>query len=368
MGAAALAVVILGVGAAVVIAPCRAGASGRRRTSSSHHPYVARPTRRLVTVTVDYSAPLELSGGAVTVPPLEHAVVAAAFEDFYYLKYLRTNDLGGFAPAPVGRFVSTTTGRSVTRAPKRAQIPLLTKVGRRVTIFGYGPGTEVPSTSAPVPPKTVPPTAHTTPKTPVRPPPRSKQTTPRTAFRTPPVTLPPPAPLPTTSLPTSPSTTTTSTPTSTTTTSTSSTTTTSPVHPSTPPSTTTPPTHYVELTETHGHFPVLDVTNMEPGQSKSEGLTLENIGTEPFELALKSEGTTSNTLSSALRLSVKAASSGRVYYDGPLSGSATGTEIAQLTAGATIRLDVTLYLPSSAGNDVQDQTAKVDLYWNASGT
>lgn len=353
-------------GAAVTTAPAGASPGGGHTAFAA--PAVQRPTPELVPIVLDYTPPLTFDGTTVFVPPLEHAIIPAALEDFDHLRYILRTDLGGFMPAPVGHYLSATTGRAVTAASKQAQVPLLTQVGKQVTIFGYHPGTTVPSTTAPPGRTTVPPTRRTTPTTPVTPPPRTKHTTPGTGFLTPPVTThhgpPPTTAPPTTAPPTTPPTT--APPVSTTTTTVPPpTTTTAPPHQG-PPSTTSP-AQYIELTETDGHFPVIDVTNMEPGGSATETLTLENIGTQPFALSMKSAGTTSNTLSTALRLMVTGSgpAAGDVYYDGPLSGSGTGVQITHLAPGATVLLQVSLVLPASAGNEVQRETAKVDLYWDA---
>lgn len=360
--AAALFGAVAGAGASAT----SSGASARGGHSAAATPAVQHPTPGLVPVVLNYTPPLTFDGTTVFVPPLEHAVVPAALEDFGHLRYLQRTDLGGFEPAPVGHFLSATTGRAITAAPKQAQVPLLTQIGKKVTVFGYHPGTTIPSTSAPPGRTTVPPTRRTTPTTPVTPPPRTKSTTPGTGFLTPPVTThhgPPPTTAPPTTTPTTPPTTTP--PASTTTTIVPPTTTTTTPH-QRPPST-PPPTQYIQLTETDGHLPVIDVTNMEPGKSASETLTLENIGTEPFALSMKSVDTTSNTLSTELRLMVTGTGSaaGQVYYDGTLSSSDTGVQITHLAPGATVLLQVSLVLPTSAGNGVQRETAKVDLYWDA---
>lgn len=324
--------------------------------SAAAPPTLQHPTPRLVPIPLDYTAPLTFEGAVVALAPPGHAVVHAALVDFSYLVYRHGSDLGGFAGAPIGRYLELTTGHAVRKRLRSPQMPLLTRVGKRVFVFGYGaPGT-VPATPTIVPPRPA-----------VPPPPAGK--TPRTAFVTPPRTtsqrvVPPtalqrvvPPPRPVTTLPTTPA----PAPSSTTTT----TTTTTTAAPGPVASPTTPPVEYIELTETHGHFPLIDVTNMEPGEYATEVLTLENIGTAPFELSIQSVPTTTTTLSSQLQLVVTGTGAdARTYYRGRVSSNGV-QDIAELAPRTSIRLLVALTLPLSAGNDVQDRTAKVNLYWDA---
>lgn len=117
------------------------------------------------------------------------------------------------------------------------------------------------------------------------------------------------------------------------------------------------------MSNSKGTLPVIVATNMEPGESASETLVLANTGAAPFELSMRSTPTSSNKLTRELKLIVTNASGGAVYYDGSLS--AATVQIAHLEVNQSIRLFVTLELPLTAGNDVQDETATLDLHWDA---
>ncbi|MHB1989076.1 MAG: hypothetical protein ACYCSF_14050 [Acidimicrobiales bacterium] len=143
--------VLVAVAVVVVSVLARPVTAGAVAPSSVQHPSAA-----LTRISLDYQAPLTLPDGRTAVlVPLEQGLIAAAEADFAYLRYLTTDDLGGFAPAPLGRFADTASGRTIGAGRSTAAIPFLSKVGDKVTVFGYQPGT-------PPPPPTVPPTTPTT--------------------------------------------------------------------------------------------------------------------------------------------------------------------------------------------------------------
>lgn len=335
--------------------------------------HVQHPNPSLASISLDGTAPLAYANGTTAiVPPLEPAETHAALADWSYLRYQLGSDLGGFTRAPVGRLITSVVGHAVTRAPKQAKVPLITKVGSKITIFGYATGTTVPTTPAvpPVPPPKAPTppvtTRHTKVTTGFRTP-----TPPRRHHTTPPGTTTssttrPPHSTTSTTVPSSSTTTSTTSPPPTSTTSTTappSTTTSTTSPPTTTTTTTPPPSEYISMSNSKGTLPVIVATNMEPGESASETLVLANTGAAPFELSMRSTPTSSNKLTRELKLIVTNASGGAVYYDGSLS--AATVQIAHLEVNQSIRLFVTLELPLTAGNDVQDETATLDLHWDA---
>lgn len=257
------------------------------------NPTVQHPSKLLTRIVLDYQTALkEPDGMDASLPGLEQAVEPAAEADFAYLRYETRGDLGGFEPAPRGRFVSLTTGRAVGNGPSVANIPLLARAGKDTTVFGLRPG--APST-------TLPPTTTTT------------------------------IPSTSTTVPTIPTT------------------------------TRPPPSLYLKMRNNHGSQALLDATNMAPGDTASRTVTLSNVGTIPFTLSLQTAGS-SNALARLLTLRVVAVVSGNVLYHGSLNAS--GVRIANLAVNQSIELVVSLHLPRDAGNSLQNQTVKLNLFWN----
>lgn len=261
------------------------------RPAAASLPAPARPVGHLARLQLDYETPLEYPGGRpATAPALEAGVVAASEADFSFLRYETVGDLGGFVPAPIGRYLTGTVGRAVGNGPRIPHVPFLGKAGQGIKVYGFVPGKtpRVPTTTAPAGP----------------PPPVTTTTV-----------VSPPTPL------------------------------------------------YIEMTNNHDKHPVIDATNMAPGDTVRETVVIGNAGTVPFDVTLRSLGDT-GALARDLRLTV-AVIGGPVLYSGGLDASAV--PIGHLGVGQSIDLDISLHLPSSAGNALQQKSARVGLFWTGEG-
>lgn len=95
----------------------------------------------------------------------------------------------------------------------------------------------------------------------------------------------------------------------------------------------------------------------------SRTVTIGNVGTVGFHLVLQMT-TSTNALARALVLVVaKDANPSDVFYDAPLADAPSSLVIEYLPAGASSTFTFTLRLPLSAGNVLQDQSARLDLIW-----
>ena len=351
-----------------------------------HAAPIARPNPILVSTQVDYVNPLRsASGGIASLAPLEQAVIEQAVSDQQYLAYQQRGDLGGFAPAPVGRHALVGNGRAIVgTARPPTQIPQFSLSGSG-TIQAFAPtggatgppdnGT-TPLPGLGTPPAIVPPTNNntvpppnqgfggkpspgttTTPGTTTSPQPGTTTTTPTTTTRPPPTTTTAP-----------PTTTTTTTTTTTPTTTTAPTTTTTP-----PPTTTTPPPS--SSCGTAGLSIVIDnatcrlyAVNMAPGDSVTEHATITNTSDQTFDLSMRASGVT-NRLWDDLQLGVWPVNTAA---PSPLPGLLLWTTqynaLTTLAPGQSITYVIELYLPQSAGNADQGLTATIDFNWKATGS
>jgi len=106
---------------------------------------------------------------------------------------------------------------------------------------------------------------------------------------------------------------------------------------------------------------------MAPGGAASEVMTIRNDTSEPFTLALRADGT-QNQLWQDLQLGVWEVGTGAPAPLPPLLFWTTqANQLATLQAGETIRYEIELFLPTSAGNGDQALTATIDLVWSAQG-
>lgn len=137
-------------------------------------PTLFRPNPVLSTPMADYVAPITAPGGGpATLLPLNPAVIAQAVADQQYLQFIRTDDLGGFDPAPIGTSALVGTGRTVVGSVLGTpQIPHYAQaVGGKIQSFAatsLGPVTTAPDNGKQpvpglgVPTSTPPPTATNT--------------------------------------------------------------------------------------------------------------------------------------------------------------------------------------------------------------
>jgi hypothetical protein len=361
--AAAVALLVLGVFA-------------RPQVASAAAPAVAHPNPAFVSPLLDYVGPIPgADGRPATLAPLDPAVIAAAVADQEYLAFTTTGDLGGFSPAPTGLSALSSGGRNlVGGAAGGSEIPQLAQAaGGRVSSFAaVGAGTFTPPDQGtrPVPRLGTPP----------------RITPPRNDNHVPPPNQgfggPPPAPPTTTTTgPTRttppPARTTPTTTTTTTVTTTTAPTTPTPAPPAPPPPTTTTPasppfvgascgTTGLTITSDHATCRIYAV-DMAPGGSASEVLTLRNDTDAPFTLSLRAAGTV-NALWNALELGVwEANTAAPGTLPALLWWTTQSNQLATLQPGESIRYQIELYLPPTAGNDLQGMAASIDLVWRAQG-
>lgn len=120
----------------------------------------------------------------------------------------------------------------------------------------------------------------------------------------------------------------------------------------------------IAMTNSREAVDVVSATNMAPGDSVTRDVTIGNAGSLSFVLSLRSSSASTNLLASLLQLSVVQVSTAptRTIESGGLTGSAG--DIETMRPGQTTTFAVTLRLPATAGNDVQHQSASVDLLWS----
>lgn len=331
-------------------------------------PLVARPDPVLVSVHLDYVGPLRgPSGTPVALPALDPAVAAQAVADERYLHYRAPGDLGGFLLAPVGVSAMSSGGRDVVGAAARvSQIPQYAQaaegVVRSFAFLGSAPGrapqngrTSVPGIGLPprLPPPSnsnaVPPPNQGFGGRPVNQPSEggkqpsggkrpSKSKHPSSGGKHPPATTPTPTPV---------------------------------VIPS-PASAgggeeaggASCGTVGLAITSDHSTCRIYAV-NMAPGQSASEVMTVRDEAGVPVTLSLRASGEESRFWSD-LRMGVWQA--GTAAPD-PLPAlewwTTQDNQLATLQPGQSVRYEIELYLPTSAGNEDQGQTALIDLTWRA---
>jgi hypothetical protein len=106
---------------------------------------------------------------------------------------------------------------------------------------------------------------------------------------------------------------------------------------------------------------------MSPGESASEVMTVTNTTDAPYSLSLRASGTQTRFWND-LELGVWQVGTAAPDPLPPLVWwAAQDNALATLQPGDSIQFEVELYLPTSAGNDDQDQVAVVDLVWHAQG-
>jgi hypothetical protein len=345
-------------------------------------PDIARPNPALSAVHPDYVAPIPGVGGTpATLAPLNPAVIAVAVADQKYLAERTNHDLGGFSSAPAGQPVFSGGHNLVGALVGTSQIPQLAQAANG-TIQSFAatgqPSTPPDQGQQPVPGLGVPP--------PVTPPSNNNAVPPpNQGFGG----TPSPNPAPTTTEPTTtapppttrttPTTPTPTTPTTTTPTVTTPTTTTAPAQPpqAPPPTPSQPPvappstgascgTSGLTITSDHSTCRIV-ATNMAPGGSASEVMTIRNDTDAPFTLALRAAGS-QNLLWQHLRLGVwESGTAAPVPLPPLLFWTGQANELGTLAPGESVRYEIELFLPPTAGNADQALAASIDLVWSAQG-
>jgi hypothetical protein len=121
------------------------------------------------------------------------------------------------------------------------------------------------------------------------------------------------------------------------------------------------------MTNDHNGEAVITATNMAPGDSATEEVTIGNDGTVPFELYVQSTlSSVRNALTSALTLTITRSSDNLLIYRGALSSGAA-IPIENLAVNGSTKFNASLSLSASAGNGLQSLSASVDLVWSGQG-
>lgn len=361
---------------AVTAALATSAAGAPPSASGPQHPNPAISNAR-----VDYTAPLRgPNGNPTTLLPLQKAVINQALADHDYLAYQTRDDLGGFLPAPIGHLALSSGGRSIVGVHSTPQIPHYANAGDgRINSFAFV-GTPPPSTSPPdngqqpVPGVGVPPSNPPAGGSTVPPPNQGFGGTPTTTTTT--ETTPKPPDGTTTPTPPPPTSTTATTTTETTvTTTTPAATTTAKPPPVTTTTTTTTGgasggascgTTGLTITSDHSSCRIY-ATNMTPGGSASEVMTIRNDTSQAFTVSLQAAGTR-NAFWNDLQLGVWQDGTAAPNPLPPLlqwTTQANDLGSGPLQPGQTIRYKIELYLPTTAGNADQNKTAVIDLIWRA---
>lgn len=360
-----LAVLAVALGALVAPALAHAGA-----------PPIARPDPVTFPVELDYTQPLP------TLQPLEEMSIQASVADLASLEYEKTDDLGGFAPAPIGRTALSSGGRDVRSTGNgRPQIPLFSQMaGGAISSFTY---VEPPRRPAPQPDNGngsgngVQPPVPPTPENVV--PPANQgfggsgggggkggggTTTTRGHGGGGGTT-----------------TTTTTAPTTTTTVVTTTTTTAGGAGGGGGGSgggggaacsggSCSPGACGVPGISITSSVPTctIAIANAVPGDSVQETMTVQNTSGSPYTLSLKAVGPNNDHLRQDLEMAVYDASGPAPPLPWPLLTSWLGpfNALTTLNPGQTVQYVVVLYLPTTAGNADQGETQTIDFIWHAS--
>jgi len=362
-------------------------ATGQGAARAASHPAIARPNPGSVSIQLDYVNVLHsAAGGVASLPPLDPAVIDQAVADQQFLAYKHRDDLGGFAPAPIGRHALSSGGHNVVgQGSGQSQIPQFDEAaGGNVRAFaftGVPPATTPDQGRQPVPGIGIPPPVPAPTNTNTAPLPNQgfggRPTTTTTGSTTTGATT-------TTERPTTtePTTTTTRTTPTTTTTTTTATTTTTPTTTTTTPTTTTtttgggsaPPPPAGNTCGTIGLSIDSNLAgcriyavNMAPGDSAFERMTIRNESDAPFTLSLRASGTP-NRLWDDLELGVwEVGTPAPSPLPALLWWTAQDNQLTTLQPGETVIYQIELALPATAGNADQGYAATIDFHWHAQG-
>jgi len=107
---------------------------------------------------------------------------------------------------------------------------------------------------------------------------------------------------------------------------------------------------------------------MGPGGQATETMRIENTTSSAFEVAVRIAGTPTRFWND-LRLAVWPVGTAAPSPLPPLLWwTGQWNQLGTLEPGRAVTYEVQLYLPTSAGNEDQQQTAVFDLVWHAQGT
>jgi hypothetical protein len=358
--------------------------TGQEVANAAGRPAIARPNPGFVSIQLDYVNALHsASGGIANLPALDPAVIDEAVADQQYLSYLRRDDLGGFASAPIGQQAMSSGGHDVVgQKSGGSQIPHFGHAAsgsvQAFAFTGEPPATPPDQGQEPVPGLGIPPPVPAPTNNNTTPLPNqgfgggrpTTTTTTTTSSTTPGATTTNEKPTttgPTTTTRTTPTTPTTTTVTTPTTTTTATTTTTG--GGSTPPP---PPagnacgTIGLSIDSNLAGCRIYAV-NMAPGDSAFELMTIRNESGLPFTLSLRASGTT-NRLWDDLEMGVwEVGTPAPSPLPALLWWTAQDNELTTLQPGESVSYHIELALPASAGNADQGYGATIDFHWHATG-
>jgi hypothetical protein len=351
-------------------------------------PAIARPNPGFVSIQLDYVNPLHSSaGGLASLAPLDPAVIEQAVADEKYLAYLQGDDLGGFAAAPIGQHALSSGGHDVVGQTRgQSQMPQFGEAAsgtvQAFAFTGTAPATPPDQGQQPVPGLGIPPPVPTPTNSNTTPPPNQgfggrPSTTPTVSTTTTEAE---------TTTDETPGTTTTTHTTTRTTPTTSTTTTTPPPPPTTTLTTTTTPTTTTggggggsppPAANTCGTIGLsidsnlagcrIYAVNMAPGDSASEQMTIRNESDVPFTLSLRASGTR-NRLWDDLQMGVwEVGTPAPTPLPALLWWTLQENQLTTLQPGQSVRFQIELALPASAGNADQGYGATIDFHWHAVG-
>ena len=117
---------------------------------------------------------------------------------------------------------------------------------------------------------------------------------------------------------------------------------------------------------------IFDIENWQPGDSATETLTVNNLGSLPMKYKvtavfgdeLEASVAEAAALEDILDLEIK--KDGTVIYNGKLSGLASGLDVdTDFAAGASQVLSFEVSMPTSAGNEYQGADVTVQFVFDA---
>ena len=112
-----------------------------------------------------------------------------------------------------------------------------------------------------------------------------------------------------------------------------------------------------------GSGPVFDLGNLAPGQNTSESVRIANTGSAPGTFVLSAAVSGDAKLASSIVLTV-ADDTGRIAYRGPLAGLA-GEALGNFGPADAHTYELSVGLPSAAGNELQGLSAGASFTWSA---
>lgn len=135
--------------AALVGAAAASASSGGPRPQ----PVLEHPNPLFTNIGLDYVNPIPArGGGAATLAPLGPGIIEASIRDLAYLRYSEQDDWGGFASPPLGSLALRTGGAVIVGGRQKLGVPhFANEAGGLVQSFTYLHGIGQPTKSSPPP-------------------------------------------------------------------------------------------------------------------------------------------------------------------------------------------------------------------------